>query len=172
MNKNLTWPQIATAVYQACTTYDQYLPQLSPDVARSWAKTFAYFDLQVQDLLAGVDRLYADKGGGYRPLPADIALVAREIRRERAEREPDAALSARQEALAVKAVEDAAELARRKSIPVEGKFRRPPVNYLTVKCPWCKASIGQQCTIPGTTHKLTKVDAHPARREAAAEASA
>jgi hypothetical protein len=163
---NITWPQIAAAVYQACTNYDQYLPQLSADVARSWAKTFAYFDLKTDDLIGGVDRLYAEKGDGYRPLPADIARVARELRRERAEREPDEVLTARQEALAAKAKEDAAELAARKGLPVaEAKFRRPVSNHLRVACPWCHASVGQRCVVPGTDVVFTRQCAHPARLE-------
>jgi hypothetical protein len=102
----ITWPQIAAAVYQACTTYDQYLPQLSPDVARSWSKAFAYYNLSVEDLIAGVDKVYISEGAGYRPLPADITKAAREIRKERAEREGWAELEARQDVLSRKAAEE------------------------------------------------------------------
>lgn len=102
----LNHAQIAAAVYQACTTYDQYLPQLSPEVARSWSKVFAYYNLEAEDLLAAVDKVYTENGAGYRPLPADIAKAAREIRKERAEREGWTELEARQDALSCKAAEE------------------------------------------------------------------
>lgn len=108
----LTHAQIAAAIYQACTTYDQYLPQLSPDVARSWAKVFAYYNLDAEDLLAGVDRVYAGQGQGYRPLPADVAKAAREIRKERAEREGWTELEARQDANGRKVADEAEALAK------------------------------------------------------------
>jgi hypothetical protein len=107
----LNWPQIAAAVYQACTTYDQYLPQLSADVARSWAKTFAYYDLTAATLLAGVDRVYAAHGAGYRPLPADIARAARDIRKDRAERETPSELDARHTGWESKAADDIRSIA-------------------------------------------------------------
>ena len=100
------YPQVAAAVYQVCTTYDQYLPQLSADVARSWAKVFAYYALTAEELIEGVDRLYADQGAGYRPLPADIAKCARALRREHAEREGWAELEARQDANSRKAADE------------------------------------------------------------------
>lgn len=83
----MNYAQIAAAVYQACCTYDQYLPALSPEVAKSWGKPFAQYKLSAEDLLDGVDKVYAEHGSGYRPLPYDITMAARAIRRERAERE-------------------------------------------------------------------------------------
>lgn len=83
----MNYSQIAAAVYQACCTYDQYLPALSPEVAKSWGKPFEQYKLSVADLLKGVDKVYAEHGSGYRPLPYDIVQAARAIRRDRTERE-------------------------------------------------------------------------------------
>lgn len=103
--------QIAAAIYQACTTYDQYLPQLSPEVARSWSKVFCYSGLSTADLLAGVDKVYLDNGSGYRPLPADIARAGRVIREDRVQREDRGQLEARQEANSVKVADEVRAIA-------------------------------------------------------------
>lgn len=98
--------------------------------------------------------------------PGHIYQRARALRRDELDREPDEVRGARQEALAAKAAEDVAELAQRKSIPVEPeKFMRPVSNHLRVSCPWCHASVGQRCVVPGTNVELTRQHAHPARLE-------
>lgn len=140
------YPQIAGAVYQACTTYDQYLPQLSPDVAKSWAKVFKLSQLSAEDLLAGVDRVYAEFGSGYRPLPADIARAGRVIREERAQREGRDQLEAREAAIDARVAEHVAEIAAGKDLPVDVKFVRPGTNPLLVSCPHCKAPKWAPCT--------------------------
>lgn len=150
----MNYPQIAAAVYQACTRYDQYLPALSVDVAQAWAKVFEKYQLSPEDLLEGVETLYSEKGHGYRPMPADIALAARNVRRDRAAKEPRAVSDARMAALAAKAAEDAEELAERKGLPGLDKFRRrPPPAALKVRCPWCKANIGNRCVVPNTNER-------------------
>lgn len=166
---NYNYPQVAAAVYQACTTYDQYLPALSADVAKAWAKTFAVYALSPEDLISGVDAVYAERGLGYRPLPADIAQAARALRRERAEREDRAASAARQEALSAKAAEDAEALAERKGLPGPVKFkRRPRAAALNYPCPWCKAAVGSKCVVP-MTNEHPAGGIHPMRIELATE---
>lgn len=165
------YPQIAAAVYQACTGYDQYLPQLSEDVARAWAKVFQRYGLTADDLIAGVDAVYAIRGSGYRPLPADIAEAARSIRQAKAMQEPESVRTARQEALAAKAAEDVAALAERKGLPGPVKFKRPTAERrrdLSVRCPWCRAAVGVRCVNQAT--RLPRLEVHPSRREAAQEA--
>lgn len=164
------YPQIAAGVYQACTTYDQYLPQLSEDVARSWAKVFARYGLTAEQLIAGVDLVYSQKGNGYRPLPADIAEAARSIRQSAAMKEDPAVADARQRALAAKAADDAAALAERKGIPADGPLkvvRRGVAPELKVRCPWCRAAVGQPCVVPRSNERLTKTRFHDARTQAA-----
>lgn len=150
------YPQIAAAAYQACTTYDQYLPQLSADVARSWAKVFAYYNLSPEDVLAGVDRVYADQGAGYRPLPADIAKAARAIRQDRTLREGPSEWEQREALIDARVAEHVAQVAAGKDLPADVKFERPEFNPLRVRCGHCKASRFQPCT----TH-----DGIPLRRE-------
>jgi hypothetical protein len=153
---NFNYPQIAAAVYQACTTYDQYLPQLSADVAKSWAKVFRHSRLSADDLLAGVDRVYVEHGAGYRPLPADIARAGRAIREDRAQREDREQLEQREQAIDARVAEHVAELAAAKELPADVKYERPGSNPLLVGCSHCKASRYQPCT----TH-----DGIPLRRE-------
>jgi hypothetical protein len=114
---NLNDTQVAAAVYQACTTYDQFLPRLSPDVARSWAKVFTYHRLTPDELIAGVDKVYLDHGSGYRPLPADIANAARQLRRDRAERETEAERRAREDRIDQRVAQGIATVAAACSIP-------------------------------------------------------
>lgn len=158
MSQPLTYPQIAAAVYQCCTTYDQYLPALSEDVARSWAKVFATHRVGVKDLLDGVDRVYVDKGGGYRPLPADIAYAARAIRRDRAERESQAELEARQAEL--DAIKPAPEIVER----IVGEFVSGPVKHKTPRL--IAAENALQCTVDKATAQAAIREFFAAKREA------
>jgi hypothetical protein len=160
------YPQIAAAVYQACTTYDQYLPQLSADVARSWAKVFAYYNLSPEDALAGVDMVYTDKGAGYRPLPADIAKAARSIREDRAQREGTDQLERREQFIDTRVAEQVAELAAAKDLPADVKYQRPDTNPLLVACPHCKASQYQPCTSHDGIPIRREPRYHPKRLEA------
>src|ERR1700756_342896 len=131
------YPQVAAAVYQACTQYDQYLPQLNSDVATAWAKVFAYYNLSPEDLLAGVDAIYRENGSGYRPLPGDIAKAAREIRQDRWQRTDEAQRSLREQRIDAKLAGVVAELAAGKGIPDDDvKYRRPTHNPLSVDCPF------------------------------------
>lgn len=84
------YPQIAALVYAKCAAYDPYLAEPSEETCRAWAEQFALYSLGLNDLLAGVTRVYSDHGSGYRPLPKDITDAARAIRRDRSERETDA----------------------------------------------------------------------------------
>jgi hypothetical protein len=47
--------------------------------------------------MAGVTKMYADNGSGFRPLPKDLVDAARAIRRERAERESTEEREARED---------------------------------------------------------------------------
>lgn len=175
MNQTFNPAQVAAAVYQHCTTYDQYLPPVSADLATSWSKVFAYYNLHTDDLLAAVDAVYAAKGSGYRPLPADIAEAARTIRRDRVQRETDAQRAAREARIDTKSAEHIAEIARElgesKSLPEERAVWPKGPNPLGVKCPWCGAGVGERCVTPGTRSVLTLSRAHPARVDAARESA-
>ncbi len=164
------YAQVAAAVYQACTQYDQYLPQLSPDVAGAWAKTFAYYNLSPEDLLAGVDAVYREHGSGYRPLPADITKAAREIRNDRWSRTDEAERSLREQKIDAKIAEHVAEIAAGMGIPDDDlKYRRPSHNPLTVRCSFCGADPGWHCTHGGTRQPMRTY--HPSRVESAKESA-
>jgi hypothetical protein len=102
--------------------------------------------------------------------PGHIYQRVRAIRQDQLEREPDEIREARQEQLAAKVEQDAAELAEAKSIPAgDPKFRRPKNSPLRVPCPWCKAGVGSPCTIVGSRTPLRREPRfHPSRIDAAA----
>lgn len=162
----VNYPQIAAAVYQVCTTYDQYLPQLSADVASSWAKVFAYYNLSAEDLLAGADAVYREQGRGYRPLPADIAKAARAVRDDRTARSDDT-YSVREQRIDAKLAQHISEVVAAKGIPGDDelRFARPTFNPLRVPCGFCKANVGWPCVDAYT--KRRKGGYHPSRMEAA-----
>lgn len=84
------YPQYAAVVYAKCAAYDPYLAEPSEETCRAWAEQFQLYALNIDDLLAGVTRIYSQHGSGYRPLPKDITDAARAIRRDRNERETEA----------------------------------------------------------------------------------
>jgi hypothetical protein len=101
--------------------------------------------------------------------PGHVHQRVRAAVRDQLAREPDTMREARQEALAVKAAEQAEELAGRRGIPsAVPTVVRPTVNPLMVKCPWCRAGVGARCVVPLTDRPLTRA-AHPSRVEAALE---
>lgn len=161
---NINYAQIAAAAYQTCITYDQYLPPLSPDLARSWGRVFEAHSFKPEHVIEGVHALYAEKGNGYRPLPADIAQAASVIRRTQNMSESREEREARQAILDAKADPDPQilKLAASKGIPEGLKYTRRGMGAKSVVCPWCKARPSQPCVIPGTSDEL-KRGLHPAR---------
>ena len=122
-------------------------------------------DLPKDAALEAVAKHFREKPGVWLE-PGHIVERVKAMRRDELEREPAAALDARQKALERKVAADVAELAATKSVPLdELKFRRPQSSALAVRCPWCRASVGNRCTVPRTTQQL--VEYHPSRIEAA-----
>jgi hypothetical protein len=72
-----------------CAAYDPWFPKPSQAIVESWAEQIERYELEAPDVLAGVAKMYADNGSGFRPLPKDLTDAARAIRRERTERESD-----------------------------------------------------------------------------------
>ena len=97
--------------------------------------------------------------------PGHVYEGARAIRRDQLNREPIAYREARQEALAAKVAESAAELAAGKVVSLDPpKYtRRPQAAEMRVKCPWCKATPGRPCVVPRTEHVLKQF--HPSRTD-------
>jgi hypothetical protein len=179
----MSYQQIAAGVYQACTTYDQFLPPLSADMARSWAKVFAQYNLSPEDLVAGVDKVYAERGDGYRPYPADIAAAARAIRQDRYERSDIHQRGAHEAICDAKAAEKVTamvtELAGRKAIPAEDQSREfvrrsrgELPTPLAVPCPYCHVGPGRWCVAQSTGQPMRQGSGyHPGRADAAGAAS-
>ena len=69
--------------------------------AQVWAELFSYHKLELSDLVAAVKKRAASGAAGA-PEPAEIITFAREIRRERADRETDAERRAREALLDAK----------------------------------------------------------------------
>lgn len=121
-------------------------------------------DLRKDHALRGVRDHLREKPGVWLE-PGHIVERVRARRRDELDREPDSARDARQKALEAKVAEDVAELAASKS--VEAKYTRPEsMGALGVRCPWCRAGVGQRCVVPRTDKPLTKIRFHPARTEA------
>ncbi|UBV14845.1 hypothetical protein [Mycolicibacterium fortuitum] len=168
------YPAMAAGIYQACTAYDQYLPTLTDPVAMAWAKVFQRYNLGPDELMAAVDKLYAERGSGWRPLPGDIAQTARALRTERADSqvtvtpaltgaEEQRAAAARLEAMKALAAEKALESAEPAAASPAGSNPYSAVNPLSVSCDHCRAAIGAPCMVAGTNQRLTKTPYHDSR---------
>ncbi|MCH9731658.1 MAG: hypothetical protein K0U84_18610 [Actinomycetia bacterium] len=103
--------------------------------------------------------------------PGHVYEGARAIRRDQLAREPDAMREARQKALEAKAAEQVQELADRKGLPTFERPKPTPNNPSLIRCPWCKAGVGQPCVIPRSSQRLSKRRYHPARIDAAKAAA-
>ncbi len=91
------YPQMAALVLAKCAAYDPYLTEPTKETCLAWAEQFERYDLDLPDLMAGVTRIYAENGSGYRPLPKDITDAARAGRSDRTQRESTAARQARED---------------------------------------------------------------------------
>lgn len=154
---------VATALGRA-RLFDDKLGGSDEGRIAAWAEAADPHQLSKEDMLAAVTAYYGAVSGRAMQV-ADLISYGRQIRRDRGMEEPDAARDARQKALEAKVREDVAELAASKA--VEAKYTRPEsMGALGVRCPWCRAGVGQRCVVPRTDKPLTKVRFHPARTEA------
>lgn len=93
------YPQIAALVLTKCAAYDAYLTAPTEETCLAWAEQFELYDIDQDDALRAVTKVYSEHGSGYRPLPKDITDAARAIRKERTERESSAQREAREDRL-------------------------------------------------------------------------
>lgn len=96
------YTQIAALALAKCAAYDPWFPKPSQAIVDSWAEHLAIHKLGVEDVLAGVTKAYNEHGSGFKPLPKDISDAGRAIRRDRAEREDEAARHIREAAIDAK----------------------------------------------------------------------
>lgn len=152
------YPQIAAAIYQACATYDPYMPALNADTAKSWAQAFRHYQLPVDDLLAAVNKLYRERGNNqrgeqFRIMVGDICQAARGIRQDKFDRQTLAAIENYNAVVDARIEPFIVELADSKTVNRHqgaAYLRRQP-NPLIVSCPRCRATIGSRCTSGGLT---------------------
>lgn len=90
--------QIAALALAKCAAYDPWFPKASQAIVDSWSEQVERWNLDLPDVLAGVAKMYADNGSGFRPLPKDLTDAARAVRRERTESESTAERQAREDA--------------------------------------------------------------------------
>ncbi|MFT8181240.1 hypothetical protein ACLXNF_26995, partial [Mycobacteroides chelonae] len=90
------YPQIAALVLTKCAAYDPYLTAPTEETCLAWAEQFELYDIDQDDALKAVTKVYSEHGSGYRPLPKDITDAARAIRKDRTERESSAQREARE----------------------------------------------------------------------------
>lgn len=81
-----------------CAAYDPWFPKASQAIVESWAEQLALYQLTLDDVLAGVAKMYSEHNSGFRPLPKDLTDAARAVRRERTERESEDERRAREDA--------------------------------------------------------------------------
>lgn len=88
---------IAARALAFCAGHDPWFPQPNRATVEAWAGQIARRELGLEDVLAGVAKMYADHGDGFRPLPKDLIEASIAIRRERTERESRAEREARED---------------------------------------------------------------------------
>lgn len=163
----------AKAVLAKCAATDPWFPHGGEALVLSWAEQFAIANFPVEDLLAGVTAAYAAHGHGFKPLPADILNATRAIRNDRYQRTHPRERDYTRIDRKADVNDVVANLAAAKSIPDKKPAWEYGTSPLIVQCPWCRASVGAQCHIPGDYKRvLTQTRAHPARVEAAEKARA
>ncbi|MBF6060546.1 hypothetical protein IU500_07110 [Nocardia terpenica] len=81
----MTTPAEAAQVLAKCAAFDPTFPKPDPVIAHGWAEAFTRYDLPLPDLLDAVTRHYCESAD--RAMPKHLIHHARDIRRDRAERE-------------------------------------------------------------------------------------
>lgn len=86
----------AAVALAKCAAYDPWFPNPNRATVDAWAEQIGEYQLNTSDVLEGVKIAYRDNGSGFKPLPKDIVQAARQIRRDRTERESTATRQARE----------------------------------------------------------------------------
>lgn len=94
----MNYHQIATQALAKCAAYDPWFPQPNRAMVDAWAEQIERWNINLEDTLKGVSKMYADNGNGFRPLPKDLVDAARSVRSERCQRESDDERRAREDA--------------------------------------------------------------------------
>lgn len=81
----MTTPTEAAQVLAKCACFDPMFSKPDPALAAGWADAFSVYKLELPDLLDAVTKHYIESAD--RAMPSHIIKHARDIRRDRAERE-------------------------------------------------------------------------------------
>lgn len=77
---------VASRVLAKCAAYDHRFPRPNEATKKAWGEHIELKNAQLDDMLEAVTRWYAEPRDRV-PLPADISMIARDLRRERQARE-------------------------------------------------------------------------------------
>ncbi|WP_433592296.1 hypothetical protein [Nocardia sp. CA-145437] len=143
----------AAAAWGRARIYDDKLGD--PDKARlaAWAEAIERWQLDAPDLLEGVIRYYEAETTGRTMQIGDLLHHAREVRRQRAER--DKATQAREAAAALPAGRS-----QYAGLPITAEGKPIRAAYETEgavdrKCPNCHAAVGDPClSVLGRTQRI------------------
>ena len=134
--------------------YDYSFP-VSDAVILAWAQALTIANIPRDHALEAVDRLYVEvQSPNFKPLPGALVAICREIRRERYEQ--DRHLREEQEKALEPEKITMSEWEARHGQPfpvIRLGHDVNEVNPITVQCPWCHASAGNRCVVPGTTNE-------------------
>ena len=81
------YKQIAALALAKCAAYDPWFPKASQATVDAWGEAIGEWKLNLPDVLEGVKMAYRDNGSGFKPLPRDIVQAARNVRKDRTDRE-------------------------------------------------------------------------------------
>jgi hypothetical protein len=129
----------AKAVLAKCAANDPWFPLPSESIVLAWAEHIARWNLSADELLEAVTVAYTGRTSGFKPLPADIIIAARQIRRDRAERESEAERRAREDRIDQRLAQGFAELAAAKAIPEHPARSEEHTAWAT--CPVCNRNM-------------------------------
>ena len=182
--------KVAGLVLAKCAAYDPRFPRPSEAARQAWAEHIELKNAQEQDMLDAVTRWY-DEPRERVPLPADISMIARDLRRDRMSRETVEQRERREAAWDAKAEGRVVDLdapalgSRSEKITMEEWEARHGQKFpvlalpsldeessdqrraaLKIKCRYCKQMPGFPC-VNHDGKPLTKTVAHDSRiREA------
>ena len=97
----MTTPAEAAQVLAKCGCFDPWFSKPTKELALGWAEAFSRYRLELPDLLDAVTTHYCESAD--RAMPSVIIAQARKARRDRAERDDDAARRRREAIIDAKA---------------------------------------------------------------------
>jgi hypothetical protein len=110
----MTSPADAAKVLAKCACYDPMFSRPDPVLAAGWAEAFTVYSLELPDLLAAVTKHYIESAD--RAMPSHLIRLAREIRRDRGQRESADERRVRESELDQRLMDKIRAVAQRKAV--------------------------------------------------------